>query len=56
MPMNDLTYLNIHGHVHHETLDSPFHFNACVEVHGYRPVLLNDVEKEYYERKKKLKR
>lgn len=56
MPMNDMTYFNIHGHVHHDPLDSPFHFNACVEVHDYRPVLLNDVEKEFYERKKKFKR
>lgn len=55
MPMSDLTYLNIHGHVHHETLDSIFHFNACVEVHDYSPVLLNDIEKEYYERKKRFK-
>lgn len=56
MPMSDMTYLNIHGHVHHDTLDSPFHFNACVEVHDYRPVLLNRIEQVFYERKKKFKR
>jgi len=56
MPMSDLTYLNIHGHVHHDTLDSVFHYNACVEVHDYKPVLLNDIEKEYYKRKKNFKR
>lgn len=56
MPMSDLTYLNIHGHVHHDTLDSIFHFNACVEVHDYKPVLLNKIEQVFYERKKKFKR
>ena len=55
MPMSDLTYFNIHGHVHHETMDSMFHFNACVEVHDYKPVLLNEIEQMFYKRKKKFK-
>lgn len=57
MPMSDdYTYFNIHGHVHQDTLDSQFHFNASVEVTEYRPVLLDKIEQVFYTKKKNYKR
>lgn len=38
--------VNIHGHVHHNTVDDPWYFNACVDVHGGSPVSLEEIRFE----------
>lgn len=44
---NEMPYVNIHGHIHEKLVDSPSHFNACVEHHDYTPVLFNDIKKQF---------
>lgn len=57
MPMSeDYTYFNVHGHVHQEPSPTEFHFNACVEVQDYKPILLDEIEQVFYERKNQNKR
>jgi calcineurin-like phosphoesterase family protein len=35
---------NIHGHVHlRDVLNSPLHFNACVEMTNYSPIPFDDI-------------
>lgn len=52
-------WVNVHGHIHNNntlgrvskesgwTLDSPVHFNAGVELHGYKPVTLQELANEH---------
>jgi len=38
---------NIHGHIHEKILVDTRYFNVCCEVVDYRPVLFEDILKEY---------
>jgi len=33
--------LNVHGHIHHQVIDEPEYYNACVEHHDYSPIHLD---------------
>ncbi len=39
--------LNIHGHVHANSLSDNWYYNACVEVNHYAPVAFEEVKKSY---------
>lgn len=45
----DLTYPNIHGHVHDKATNDAMHYCACLEVNDYKPVLLDDIVKYFKE-------
>lgn len=34
---------NVHGHLHSNTLDSPYHLNVCVEHTNYTPISIDEV-------------
>ena len=36
--------MNIHGHVHANSLTDKWYFNACVEVNGYKPIPFEDIK------------
>jgi len=38
-------YTNIHGHLHHNSLDDPLYFNVSVERIGYQPIPLEHLKK-----------
>jgi calcineurin-like phosphoesterase family protein len=44
-PLPNPTILNIHGHVHNTSFDfkSELHVCVCVELHDYKPILLNSI-------------
>lgn len=35
--------LNVHGHMHHKTLDDKRYLNVCVEQTNYKPIELEDI-------------
>lgn len=39
------TSFNLHGHLHHKTMENPHYINVCVEHTNYTPVHLDDVLK-----------
>lgn len=43
------TFVNVHGHMHTETLDDPHYMNVCVEQNDYTPFHLDQV-KQYVEK------
>lgn len=44
-PVPNSKYINIHGHVHHRSLNSKSHINVCVECINYTPILLEELYK-----------
>lgn len=47
-PMANIPYpwVNIHGHLHafpNPDTGHPLHFNVCCELHGYKPISLNEI-------------
>ena len=36
--------LNIHGHVHANSLTDPWYYNTCVEVNTYVPIPFEDIK------------
>jgi calcineurin-like phosphoesterase family protein len=42
-------YLNIHGHVHENTLDDPRYLNVSCEAVNYRPIEMPIYKKEKYD-------
>ena len=41
----------IHGHTHAPHPNLPNHFNVCVDLHGYSPVLFSDIKKYFHQNK-----
>jgi len=41
-----LPYINIHGHLHQNSLDAKCYVNVCVENTSYKPILLDSITKE----------
>lgn len=42
-------YPNVHGHVHDKANNDATHYCACVELHDYKPVPLEDIVKYFKE-------
>jgi calcineurin-like phosphoesterase family protein len=40
-----MPYVNIHGHIHHNKMESKQYFNVSVECIGYIPILFTEVRK-----------
>ena len=45
----DNHYPNVHGHVHDKAENDAMHYCACVELHDYKPVPLEDIVKYFKE-------
>lgn len=45
----DNHYFNVHGHVHDKGENDDMHYCACVELHDYKPVALEDIVKYFKE-------
>lgn len=43
--------INIHGHVHHKTIDDPRYFNACLENTDMKPIDINTIRERLQENK-----
>jgi calcineurin-like phosphoesterase family protein len=39
------SYINVHGHVHNNSLDSKLHFNVSVEAINYQPIEIITIKK-----------
>ena len=46
-----MPYINIHGHIHQNTMAEIYYYNVSVEHHNYTPVSFDNIVKEIEERK-----
>jgi calcineurin-like phosphoesterase family protein len=38
----------IHGHIHSQNANLPMHFNACVDLHQYKPISFESIKESFF--------